>query len=239
MTSRINRRKFGKVLVGAAAATVGVAIITRRSVKDHPGEKLTPEEFFRMSYNASRVYGAYPTTYIPPHLRSPNTDGSCVHLATANIFLSMGMPEYARSWVAAHRGGEYSSRHIRRMTAEGLYFAVETDGNPEFIDYFAGNTGEAAQRVMGCSYMARHVMNVLDIDPAGTQGARAYLLNNQRRSGVWSWDSPIAAEVPRGQFLTEWDRRGGWAFTIVGANTRGIVPPNPPYPYVRGSRPTV
>lgn len=230
MPTKMSRRKFGKVAIGGAAAVFGAAMIGRYGDRGQPGVKMSAVEFMNHANRMSTTYGAYPTTYIPIGQRRPNTDGSCVHLATANIFLSMGRPDLAATWLNSYRGGEYSSRHIRRMTADGMYFAVETDGDPRFVDYFAGNTGEASQRVMGCSYRTRHVMNLLDIDPPNVQNPRAYILNNQRKSGSWAWDSPIAAEVPRRTFLSSWDSYGGWAFTVIGTKMIGTITPNPPYP---------
>ena len=222
----MRRRTFHKVLLGGAVA--GAAVLIPRH-ENHPGRRMSPAEFYGMALEMEEWYG-YPTTYIPQEMRRPNTDGSCVHLSTANILTSLGRSDLAQMWLDSYRHGEYSSRHIRRMEAEGLYFAVETDGDPNFIDHFAGNTGAGTQRVMGVSYLTRHVLNLLDIDPANHPNPQAYILNNQRRGGVWNWDSLTAAEVPRDEFLRGWDRRGGWAFTILGTKQTGVQPPVPPYP---------
>ena len=230
---RISRRKF---VVGAAAsislAAVGISQHNSKNVPYH-GQIITPQEFF--SSAGAQFYGqenSYPTSYIPQGLRRPNTDGSCVHLATAVCLISIGEYQLAEDWLNNYSRGEYSSRHITRMESKGLLFAVETNGNPEFLDFWSGETKQVAKRVMGVSYTTMHVMNLLDLDLPGESNARAYLLNNQRRSGVKNWSSEFAWEVPREEFVRGWDHRGGWAFTILGTANKGVVPPNPPYPVI-------
>lgn len=233
MTSKMNRRSMLRLAglggLGAIAAVHVQSSSPEIHVGNVPGTLYTPSEFF--SSHQANYYGSYPTMHIPHHLRAPNRDGSCVHLATAICLIANGQYDLARAWTASHRGGEYSSRHITRMERLGLLFAVETQGNPSFVDFWAGHTNAVAKRPMGVSYNARHVMNLLDIDPS-SPGARAYLLNNQNRSGDWNWNSPVAAETSREEFLTNWDRNGGWAFVVLGTTAEGVISPIPPIPYV-------
>lgn len=232
----MRRRQFLTAAPIVGLAAVGALTISSRKTNGPPGQILTPGEFWQHARAMEFRYGSYPTHVVPQDQRRPNTDGSCVHLATGYILASIGRYDLAQAWMDMYSRGEYSSRHIRRMEAEGFLFAVETQGDPRFLDYFSGNTGEAVQRVMGVSYTTRHVMNLLDLDPPTVANPRAYLLNNQRRSGSWNWDTPVAAEVPRDEFIRGWDRRGGWAFTIFGTQQEGLISPNPPYPYVQVRR---
>lgn len=221
---RFTRRDMLKAAAITGTGVVGLSALS--SPQKPPGVIMTPTEFFKQPQVT--YYGGYPTSHIPIELRQPNTNGSCVHLATAVCLVNIGEYDLARMWTNNFGGGEYASRHIRRLEDAGILFSVETNGDPAYIDFWMDSTS-VTKRILGVNYNTRHVMNLLDIDSAGPN-AKAYLLNNQRKSGSWAWDSAVAAETTRDEFLRNWDRNGGWAFAILGTTEDGHIAPTPPIP---------
>lgn len=172
-----------------------------------------------------------PTEYIPPSLRKPNRDGSCVHLTTRNLLLAHGLYREAKAWTHAYRGGEYASRHSQRLTEMGIRFAVETGGDARFLDWACGNLG-GAHRGAGITLLGAHVLNLIDLDPESLPDPKAKWLNNW----VSNFDDANATVWPRQRLITEWRRRGGWAFSIICTDDGRGSPP-PPVPWVDPNSP--
>ena len=173
----------------------------------------------------------FDTSYIPTSRRHPNRDGSCVHLSTRNLFLSHGLYDEAEAWTRAYRGGEYSSRHSERLDKMGIRFAVETRGDDRFLDWACGNLG-GAHRGAGITLLGAHVLNLLDIDPSQTPNAKAKWLNNW----VGNYDDSQATVWSRERLISDWRRRGGWAFTIISTGDGRGSPP-PPLPWIDPNSP--
>lgn len=146
---------------------------------------------------------------VPPQLRQPNYSpygqGSCVHASTITILRWQGQYELAAWWKANYHSGEYADRLIARLDAAGLKYAYEDDGDIRFLEWCARN-----RIVAGIFYFPRHAVNLVDLNET-----HAVLLDNNRTDRY--------IHIPREEFIREWRRYGGFAWTLV-YNTP------PPYP---------
>lgn len=132
-----------------------------------------------------------PAADIPLELRHRNPDGSCVHIsfsyALANQSGPNGLPLYnlAAWWHKKYHGGESCYGLRQKMDAAGIRYADTTSkSDVRFIDW-ACSTGR------GCivNDAPGHVRFLAGIDPAGTPGAKAYVLdNNHDRAKLWVYD---------------------------------------------------
>lgn len=164
---------------------------------------------------ALRVEGALPTgtstapvVDLPPSLRTSNWGGgSCVHASTVHLLHWQGLHELAEWWRQTYSGGEYSTRLHSRMEAARLRYAYTTSGDVAFLEWAL-----RTRRGAGITYFPNHAVNLVHLDHE-----RAGVLDNNRVERV-IW-------IPRDEFLQNWKRYGGWAWTVV-------YDPPPPVPFV-------
>ena len=92
----------------------------------------------------------------------------------------------------------------------------------------AGRSPRCTRLSSACTLLGAHVLNLVAIDPI-----KAYYLNNWRKSdpeGRHSYLRSTADEMGRAEFVADWRRRGGWAFTILAVDGEPLAPPIPrPY----------
>lgn len=145
---------------------------------------------------------------LPPAMRTSNWGGgSCVHASTYHLLMWQGYPDLAKWWKETYSGGEYSTRLHERLEAANLKYAYTVDGDVSFLDWAL-----STRRGAGITYWPNHAVNLVsfDTDTAG-------ILDNNRKDNI--------INVPRNEFVPNWQGYGGWAWTLV------YVPP-PPLPFV-------
>ena len=205
----MNRRQF---FLAATCSTALAPAITREPAP--------------VSY--AQVFESYPLDYYPASERELNTVGRCVHSSVENILKASGKYAKAREWEQSYTGGEYSSRLAQRLEDHDIEFAMETGGDDRFLDWMCGRRYGGAHRMGACTLLGAHVLNLVAIDRL-----KAYYLNNWRKSdpeGRHSYLRSTADEMGRAEFVADWRRRGGWAFTILAVDGEPLAPPIPrPY----------
>ena len=200
------------------------------------GEKVTTLPFSKIvDINHQNYSNDYSLDYMVR--RSKNTSGRCVHCATIMLLGNLGLYELADKWARSFDGGEYSSRHCRRMDEFGIQFAVTTKDNrgERFLDWACANpldNGQVtgAHRGAGITLLGSHVLNLTDMDPKTVKDPKAKYLNNWTK-GANSYMAPKAIQWPRQKLISDFKKRGEWAFTILGVNGEPVSPP-PPRPFI-------
>lgn len=144
-----------------------------------------------------------PVVDVPCSVRYRNPDGSCVHCAWCTLLEHNHMHETAVMWRSKYHGGESASGLRAKANREGVRFADTVNGDVHFVDW-ACRTGR------GCLVNDRpgHVRTLVGIDPAGTPGAKAYVLDN-------NGPPERIIEYNRDEWINMWKSRGGWACTPV------------------------
>lgn len=146
-----------------------------------------------------------PTVYrslapIPTELRERNyAGGSCVHATTVTLLRWVGMHAKADQWRSKYSGGESSGPHTRKLSAEGLTFAMTNDGDERLLDWAL-----ETRRGCGVTWPERHVVALV-----GKQNGEAVIIDNNRPGDY--------RRVPWDSFIRKWRQCGGWAFAIVAA----------------------
>jgi hypothetical protein len=156
-----------------------------------------------------KSHGAGPAgvAHIPLEWRQRNRAGSCVHASTKNMLRYLGQHELAEQYWNRSWGGEWPSRHQRKLSAAGIDYMITTDGDDSLLEWAIEN-----RRPIGVTYGRAHFINCLGRDEAGN----AVLLGNH--------DLAEYRREPWQQFLTAWRSAGGWAVVLLG----GAVPPPTP-----------
>ena len=146
-----------------------------------------------------RKWPAQPVIDIAVEQRQRNPDGSCVHCSWVTTLNHQRMYEMADDWFATYRRGESSSGLRRKASAEGIPFADTTSGDVAFVDW-------AIRTRRGClvNDKPNHVRTLVGLDPAGTPGAKAWVLDN-------NGNAKKLHEYGREEWIRMWKRRGGWA----------------------------
>ncbi|MEL6895909.1 MAG: hypothetical protein AAFP90_07395 [Planctomycetota bacterium] len=174
--------------------------------------------------NAETTYGSMTPQQLaqrierqwPRELRSRNRDsGSCVFVSTETLARTMGNDRLADYISRNFRGGEYASRMNRKLDRLNVRYAMTDQGDSQFLDWALGNT-TGAKRGACITLKGPHMLNLVHLDPPGTPGARAIIIDNNfpNRQETWTRD----------RLIRDWRRRGGWAFTIFDGS------PPPPRP---------
>lgn len=137
--------------------------------------------------------------------RGPRGTGSCSHATTAQLLKWQGQHELAQRWMRSYSDGEHASRHTERMRKFGLRYARTTDGDERLLQWAIANRLGA-----GVHWPRGHMQTLV-----GKKGNQAVLLDNNNVSKYRTY--------PWAQFVQQWKRNGGWAFTVVYK----VPPPSP------------
>lgn len=153
---------------------------------------------------------------VPPELRQRNWpaardgSGSCVNASTITILRFMGFEDHAKWWRENFEGGEWDTSHVTHLQASGLMFAFvsdEPDGGEAFLEWCSRNRLPA-----GIFFGQAHAQNFLGYMDGGKT---AVVLDNN--------NPDVLMFYPREEFLREWHRCGGFAWSFV-------YKPAPPWP---------
>lgn len=145
---------------------------------------------------------------LAPELRELNTDGSCVHISTANLMRWLGLFDEAEEYRARYSRGEVPDRHQRKLDAFGVRYAMTTDGDTSLLEWAIANRRGAA-----LTWSPNHFINL-----CGRENGQAVLMGNGPR-GIREF-----YRQPWNEFIAEFERQGGWAVCILD----GEVPPPVP-----------
>ncbi len=145
---------------------------------------------------------------LAPELRELNTDGSCVHCSTSNLFWWLGEYAKAAEYIHRYHGGENPRHHPDKLQAIGAKFAMTSDGDTSLLEWAIAN-----RRGAGVTWSDSHVINLV-----GRENGQAVLMGNHPNGIRRFFRQPWA------DFIQEWKSRGGWAFVILD----GDVPPPVP-----------
>lgn len=165
----------------------------------------------------SDVLKSYPLDYYPQSQRELNTVGRCVHSSVENILKASGAYETAATWEKLYTGGEYSHRLAERFDAQRIGFAMTTTGSEDFLRWATGNDN-SSHRMCAVSLLGAHVLNLCAL----TQNTAFYLNNWQS-----NYQRETAQAMDRDDFLSDWRKRGGWAFAILSIRGKPLAPPIP------------
>lgn len=159
------------------------------------------------------VIAERPVVNVPPTDRQENwtyrnpQNGSCVHASFLTLLRWQGRRDFAEYWRSRYPGGgESAGTFGAKLDAEGVRYAVTTNGDVGFLEWACRTRRGACVT----SHRGNHMETLVHLDHES-----AALIDNNF-PGKFRW-------LPREQFLREWrdgqngplTGNGGWAFTPI------------------------
>jgi hypothetical protein len=155
---------------------------------------------------ATCPYPTQPNLSLPLNLRQQNWvgygGGSCVHASLMTLMRQQGLYELADWWGREYNGPEDDKELHARLDRAGLRYACTTHGDVNFIDWCC-----QTRRYALVNDVPGHVRNIIGIDPPGTPGGCAYIVDNNYPGRTY--------RIPREQWIRQWRSVSGWATTLV------------------------
>jgi len=186
---------FGLLLMFAILAGVALVVCTQPDPHQPPAGQVCPDG--QCPLVPSRL--AIPPADFPAEIRTKNygRGGSCMHASMITLLRWHGLDDWADWWRSRYAHGESGRGLIHKAEAAGLRIAYEANGDTAFLEWCSRTRRGAVM-----PYMSKHALNFVRFE-----GDRAVLLNNNH-VGEYLY-------VPREKFVKEWQRRGGFALTLV------------------------
>lgn len=147
---------------------------------------------------------------LAPELRQRNRASSCVHASTVNMLRYLGLHDQAQQYWSRYQGGEWPSRHKKKLDAMGIRYAVTVDGDDSLLEWAVTNRRPAGV-TWGRQLDMDHMLNLM-----GRENGEAVLLGNNVTNEY--------RREPWAEFLRNWRISGGWAVVLLD----GMPPPPTP-----------
>ncbi|MBI3866819.1 MAG: hypothetical protein HY290_33485 [Planctomycetia bacterium] len=134
--------------------------------------------------------------------------GSCVHASMRHLFHWQGRHDLAEWWATNHSDGETAEGLAAKLDRAQVRYAETRNGDEAFLEWTIRTRRGAAVVVQN----GAHMVNLVGLDRQ-----YAHILDSNAPQRV--------QQRPRGEFLNDWKRSGGWAVTPLGT-------PAPPDPWI-------